>query len=378
MIAPDRLTVGITVGTQPPLSRIRFLTRTAKAAGFDAIWTVDHLQGFIPQVIWDRDLSFLADPQGSPHAYYDYQALMGYLAPRAGKAHVGVGVTEAVRRHPVLLAQTAMTVAAMSKRAPLLGIGAGEAENTVPYGLDFARPVSRLEEALEIIRMCFTSQGKIDYAGEFYQLSSAVMDLNPPKGRTPQIWVAAHLPRMLELTGRFGDGWYPTIPYTPDEYAASLQTIRRAAANSGRNPASITPGWQAFVVFGKSEADARRILDSRLMRFTALLAPHYVWSAHGAEHPFGASYGGLVDFVPQAFDRAALDAAIGRVPVDLIAETVLWGTPDTIHAEIRDRVDAGLRHLVIQPVSAMISKSDAAFSVRSMIGLQRRLKREGV
>ena len=37
------------------------------------------------------------------------------------------------------------------------------------------------------------------------------MDLEPPPGRTPQIWVAAHGPRMLQLTGRYSDGWLPII-----------------------------------------------------------------------------------------------------------------------------------------------------------------------
>lgn len=378
MITPDRMTVGMTVGTQPPLSRIRLLTRIARTAGFDAAWTVDHFQGFFPQVIWDKDLSFLADPDGSPHAYFDYQAVMGHLARRVGTMQLAVGVTEPVRRHPVLLAQTAMTLAAMTRRTPILGIGAGEAENITPYGLDFSKPVSRLAEALEIIRMCFKSRGPIDYSGEFYTLSSAVMDLQPPKGKTPQIWIAAHRPRMLGLTGRFGDGWYPTLPYTPAAYADSLRVIRRAAADHGRNPASIVPGWQAFSVFGKTEAAARKLLDTRALRFTALLAPHHVWREHGAEHPLGDRFGGLVDFVPQAMTRAELDAAMAKVPVDLIAETVVWGTPDTIHARMRDMIDAGLRHLVIQPVSALVSKGDAAFGIRSMIGLQRRLKREGI
>jgi phthiodiolone/phenolphthiodiolone dimycocerosates ketoreductase len=378
MVSSEHLTVGIAVGTQPPLRRVGVTLRAARAAGFDVAWTVDHFQGFYPQAIWDRDFSFLADPESTPHAYFDFQALTGYLARRAGRMHLGVGVTEPVRRHPVLLAQWAMTLAHMTKRTPILGMGAGEAENVTPYGLDFSAPVSRLEEALAIIRECFTSRGPFDFAGDQFPMSGAMMDLRPPKGHTPQIWVAAHRPRMLRLTGKYGDGWYPTLPYTPQSYADAVEVIRTAATAAGRRPRDIVPGWQLFVILGKDEAAARRLLAARAIRFAALLAPDSMWREHGAAHPLGEGFRGLVDFVPQHYDRAELDAAMAKVPVDLVAETALWGTPDSVYEELRDFVDAGLRHVVFAPVSALVSKSDAAFSLRSMVSLARRLRRDGV
>ena len=229
MITSDQLSIGMTVGTQPPLGRINATLRIARASGFDVAWTVDHFQGFFPQALWDRTFSWLADPAGTPHAYFDYQALTGYLARRAGKMQLAVGVTEAVRRHPVLLAQWAMSLAHMTKRAPILGVGAGEAENITPYGLDFTHPVSRLEEALQIVRRCFVSRGPFDFVGKQFVMSRAMMDLAPPKGRMPHIWVAAHRPRMLALTGRYGDGWYPTLPYAPQTYADALGVVPRGS-----------------------------------------------------------------------------------------------------------------------------------------------------
>ena len=43
------------------------------------------------------------------------------------------------------------------------------------------------------------------------------MDLNAPKGKTPEVWIAGHGPRMLRLTGEYGDGWYPTVVGSPEE-----------------------------------------------------------------------------------------------------------------------------------------------------------------
>lgn len=239
-LSATRFTSGMSVGTQPPVRRIKLLARAAAVTGFDVAWVVDHFIGFFPRSIWDKEFSWLASPDSSPHPYYDYQALMGFLARH--DLHVAVGVTEPIRRHPVLLAQFALTMSHLAKRSPILGIGAGERENVEPYGLSFERPVSRLEEALQVIRLCLDSDGPIDFTGEFFNLNRAVMDLRPVADKKPQIWIAAHGPRTLRLTGQYGDGWYPTFPMPAAEFEDALRTIRRHALAAGRDPEAITPG----------------------------------------------------------------------------------------------------------------------------------------
>jgi phthiodiolone/phenolphthiodiolone dimycocerosates ketoreductase len=290
---------------------------------------------------------------------------------------LAVGVTEPIRRHPVLIAQAFMTLAHVTRRPPILGIGAGEAENIVPYGLDFSSPVSRLEEAVQIIRLCFDSDGPFDFEGTHFSMEKAVMDLNPPPGRTPELWIAAHRPRMLSLTGRYADGWYPTFPFSPQEYGTLLGEVRAAAVSAGRDPAAIVPGWQAFAVIGRTERAARRLLEAKGVRFTALLAPAYTWKAMGVDHPFGENFRGMIDFVPQHYERAELEAAVDAVPVDLLAEATLWGTPRVVRSRLHAYVDAGLRHLVLQPVSGLVSKADAIYSMGSMVSILRKLRHRG-
>ena len=378
MISPDRVSVGMSVGTQPPVNQIRAATALARLTGFDAAWTIDHFQGFFPTTLWDRDFSGFADPNSTPHAFYDYQTLLGYLASRAGKLHLAVGVTEPVRRHPVLIAQMAMTVSALAKRPMILGIGAGEAENITPYGLDFERPVARLEEALAVMRLAFESRGPFDFQGDFYQLDDAMMDLAPRPGKRPLLWVAAHGPRMLRLAGEHGDGWYPTLPYKPAEYESALRKVREAASQAGRDPNAIVPSWQAFALIGRDHAEISEMAASPLARYMALLAPATMWSQFGLDHPFGPDFRGFIDILPESHTRQELLTAMDRVPPNLVEEAVLSGTPDEVHAKLRDMIDAGLRHVVLQPVSALLSKRSALFSLRASIGISRRLKREGV
>ncbi len=374
MISPDRVSIGIGVGTQPPLRRIAMATRAARVYRLDAVWTVDHFQGWFPQELWNKDMAWMAGPGSTPHAYFDYQALVGYLARRAGPMHIGIGVTEALRRHPVLLAQTAMTLSHMTDAPPILGIGAGERENTVPYGIEFDRPVGRLSEALPIIRRCFDSKGPFDFDGEFFEMSKAMMDLGPAEGKRPQIWIAAHGPRMLRLTGEYGDGWYPTFPMSPEDYAAALTAIRDSARAHGRDPDRIVPGNQLLAVIGRTEGEARSHLDSNIMRFMTLLAPASLWKCAGVEHPFGPDFRGLIDFIPAEYRAEQITAAMNIVPVDIVAENVLWGTPEKIREALEEYVDAGLRHIVVGPASAAISRRSAVYSVRALFSILRRVR----
>ena len=375
MISPDKVSIGIGVGTQPPLGRIKMTARLARIAGFDAMWTVDHFQGWFPQELWNREMAWMAGPGATPHAYFDYQALVGYLAKRAGRLQVAVGVTEALRRHPVLLAQTAMTWSHMTQSPPILGIGAGERENNVPYGIEFDRPVGRLDEALQIIRRCFDSRGPFDFAGEFFVLDKAMMDLDPAPGRRPQIWVAAHGPRMLRLTGQYGDGWYPTFPMTPSAYAESLAVIRNTARSVGRDPKAIVPGHQIVAVIGRTEAEARKYLDAKVMRFLTLLAPAALWAANDLDHPLGPDFRGIVDFIPSEHSPQEIVAAMANVPTDVVAENVLWGTPERIRDSLETHVDAGLRHIVVSPASAAVSRRSAVHSLRALVSILRRVRR---
>ncbi len=330
----------------------------------DSVMLIDHFQNVFPTDIWDKELTWLAAQRSTPHEFFDYQVLLGFLASRVGRMRLGVGVTEPIRRHPVVIAQAMMTLSHLTKRAPILGIGAGERMNIDPYGLDSSGSVGLLDEALQIIRLCLSERGPISFSGSHFRLERAPMDLKPAPGRVPEIWIAGHGPRMLALTGRYGDGWYPTAVVSPGEYADKLATVRAAASEAGRNPASITPALHRFAVLAPTEGEARDMLKTKVIRALGLMAPSDRWRQAGAVHPFGEHFNPLVDFVPGNYDRATMDAAIAAVPDDLVTEgTLLWGTPDQVVARLRAFGDAGMRHVVLAPVSGLVSKRAALYGL---------------
>lgn len=197
VMAHPGIATGLVLPTYPPMGDVRTAVSTARLSRLDSVFLYDHFQSLFPASVWKSVRQSARTP--SPHALYEYQTLLGSLATRAGRMQLGVAVTEPVRRHPVLIAQAAMTLAHLTKRPPVLGLGPGERENTVPYGLDDTHGVDRLAEALQIIRRCFSSTGPIDFKGKHFRLDGGIMDLAPPPGRTPQIWIAAHGPRSPAL-----------------------------------------------------------------------------------------------------------------------------------------------------------------------------------
>ena len=377
-MAPPKIAAGFQLPTIPPPGLNRALVYYCRLAGVDSVWLYDHFQGPVPTAIWDRDLSWIATKIATPHEIFDYQTLLGYLASSAGKMSIGIGVTEPVRRHPVLIAQTMLTLSHMTKQPPILGIGAGERQNIEPYGLDFSHPGGRLEEALEIIRLCFASQGPIDFEGEHYKLDGAIMDLAAPKGKTPEIWIAAHGPRMLRLTGQYGDGWLPFMVASPEEYAGKLDVIRAAAGEAGRDPEKITPGLFQFTIMAPTEREARAMLETKLGRYVSgvELASAEEWRKVGAVHPFGEHYGGYTDIVPDRYDRKTLEEAIAAVPPELIGYGFLWGTPEQVAQKLRAFGEVGLGHVVLSSFlwSTLISKRAALYGLRATRTVARLLR----
>lgn len=360
------IATGLELSAMPPAAINRALVYFARLSGLDSVWALDHFQGLIPSAIWDRQFSWAAAHYRSPHELFDYQVLLGYLASSAGRLRLGVGVTEAIRRHPVLIAQAMLTLAHMSRRAPILGIGAGERENIEPYGLDFSTPVGRLEEALQIIRLCFSHQGAIDFHGKHFRLEHAVLDLRAPKGRTPEIWIGGQGPRMLRLIGRYGDGWYPSLVSTPEEYAAKWQIIHAAAQEAGRDPQTITRALFRLVAFAPTEREVRRMLDSKAARLLALGASAEEWRKVGAQHPFGEDFRGTVDWIPEHYSREMLEEGMKVVPPELLGSGVLWGTPQQVVQKLRAFGEAGVQYVVLSPASALLSRRATLYGLLAL------------
>lgn len=310
---------------------------------YHSIWLPDHMVSFWPDSIWTPEFTDLATVSPSPHRHLDGLAVAAAAAVLTKNVPIATSVVDTVRRHPSLLAQTALSIDHLSRGRFILGIGSGETENTIPYGFDFAKPVSRLEESLKIIRLLWDSDGPVDFEGQFFKLHHARLDTEPYEGRFPKIWIGANGPRMLDITGRYADGWWPAGAWTPEEYAEKLGAIRASAERAGRDPGAITPALIQTCLIAEDDAELAAILDAPLVKSFVMQIPAALMRERGFAHPLGEDWRGFQDINPAVLTRARIVDMLAKVDVQSITSIIPCGPPRKIARIMKGFVDAGLR-----------------------------------
>jgi len=370
----DRLRVGVQDPTRPPFTISRITARIADRVGFDSYWLIDHFMGVIPRGMWSKKLTPAARFVKDPEEFFDPFVTLGALSQRTKRIRLGTAVTDAVRMHPASIARSALTLQHVSKGRFILGIGSGERENTEPYGISLSRSVSRTEEALRVIRLLWSSRDPVSFDGEFFHLRDAALALGPYLKRPPPIWLAAMGPRMLDIAGRYADGWLPHTLSTK-RYEDALARVRTAATAAGRDPASITPGLVVTGLFDASHDACHAALDSPAMKLAALVIEATAWREAGGVHPFGESFGGILDFLPTRYAPDDVRAAMEKVPTDIVHALFPHGTPEEMAAYVREYQHAGLRHVVFSNITAISKPQKALSSFTALVRCARLLRR---
>lgn len=370
-----RVTVGYQDACVHPLWLSRVNMRLAKLMGASALWVPDHFMSFTPAQVWRPEITPAARIVPSLDALLDPLQVLAVAATRIGRVDLGTSVTESIRRHPMSLAQSFVTLDHFAKGRAILGIGNGIRENTEPYGLPYADNVARLEEALTIIRLLWDSGGTpVSYAGKFWQLRDAVFRLPLYNGKPPRLFVAAHFPRMLRLAGRFGDGWLPGQKVSADAYRERLAIIRSAREEAGRSMVGFTATHTALVAIGDSR---EHVLDlamrSRYCATLALGAPAEVWRAHGVPHPLGDAHRGFLDLVPTRITDAEIDRAAATAKPEILLAMMHVGSVDEICDELAPLADVGCRHVIVANIGASFT-GEGARGLWRLAQLMRRLR----
>jgi F420-dependent oxidoreductase-like protein len=140
-------------------------------------------------------------------------------AGRTTRVGLGVSVLPVWSRHPVGVAQQAMTVQAASGGRFALGLGASHRPVIESLlGLSFRRPVARVAEYVDIVRE-LVAHGRIEHDGDVYDLHlSAGID----GGRGVPVLMAALGPDMARTAGRHADGVLTWL--APPVHLASVVT----------------------------------------------------------------------------------------------------------------------------------------------------------
>lgn len=333
---------------------------------YHSIWLPDHMVSFWPDSIWTPEFTDLATVSPSPHRHLDGLSVAAAAAVLTERVPLVSAVVDTVRRHPSLLAQTALTIDHLARGRFILGLGSGESENTLPYGFDFSRPVSRFEEALTVIRLLWDSDGPVDFEGRFYSLHHARLDAEPYQGNPPRIWIGASGPRMLDIAGRYADGWWPAGAWTPEHYAEMLSAVRKSAERASRDPLAITPGFMQVCLIGASEDALAEIVQAPLVKAFLLQVSAEVLRGFGFEHPMGPSWRGFQDIDPAVLTRERILAFLDDAQPEMLLAVVPHGTPREVAKIIKTYVEAGLRVPKILDYGAMAGLNHAATSAANV------------
>ena len=185
-----------------------------------------------------------------------------------------------------------------------------------------------------MIKLLWESDGPVDFEGQFYKLHHARLDTEPFEGRFPKIWLAASGPRMLEIAGRYADGWWPAGAYSPEDYAGKLQKLRQSAERAGRDPMAITPAFIWTCLIG-DEAELEEILKAPLVQAYLLHISADILKSFGFEHPMGQEWRGFQDINPATLTRERILAMLAKSGYRAIRAIVPCGTPQQIatHSE---------------------------------------------
>ena len=118
---------------------------------------------------------------------------------------IGSSIINIYSRSPALIAMGAATVDTLSNERLILGLGTSSLPVVETFhGYKFEKPVQRMKEYVEIIRLILSGK-QVNYAGEIFDLKNFTLLLKPKRESIP-IYLAAVNQKMVDLTWNIGDG----------------------------------------------------------------------------------------------------------------------------------------------------------------------------
>jgi alkanesulfonate monooxygenase SsuD/methylene tetrahydromethanopterin reductase-like flavin-dependent oxidoreductase (luciferase family) len=172
------------------------------------------------------------------------------LVPVTSKVQLGTLALSTTVRHPVVLANSALSLHSLSggRTFLCLGVGSGEEAEYSSHGFGHVSVAERLDvfkESLAIIAGLKANRDGFSFKGKVYSLDRSTLNL---AGEFPPIWVGERKSkRLLQLAGKFADAINIHCA-DPEQAREKLEIARKAAAEAGRDKNSITAVVKHFVI----------------------------------------------------------------------------------------------------------------------------------
>jgi alkanesulfonate monooxygenase SsuD/methylene tetrahydromethanopterin reductase-like flavin-dependent oxidoreductase (luciferase family) len=217
----------------------------AETAGWDSVWTWDHLAAI--QGPWQQPI-------------FEGWLAIGAFAARTSRVRLGLMVTANTYRTPGQTAKLATTLDHASGGRAVLGIGGAyfEREHDA-FGIDFGASqgerLDRLEESVGLIRRLLDGE-LVNSDGPTYRLHDALVAPRPVQAHLPILIGGGGLRKTLRTVARHADAW--NTNGTLDEVLDRDNVLREHCAAVGRDPSTIERTLSFPVVLRDRTADAER------------------------------------------------------------------------------------------------------------------------
>lgn len=202
--------------------------------------------------------------RGNDHTngLWESVSIAAALAATTETIRLGQSVINSPYRSPAMVASIATTLDEISGGRYVLGIGAGNTEDSdyEAFGFPTDRRYSRFAEAIQIIHGLLKT-GEADFIGEFYEVKQSELVLRGPSPQGPPINIAAGGEKMIALVARYGDQWNwwgydETVSQLGERLKPLIETLERACHTEDRDPAGLVRTFDLYSVLAPGlEAD---------------------------------------------------------------------------------------------------------------------------
>ena len=320
-------------------------------------------------------LAYAADPRGGAddvaaweqdgldvvwvsEAYgFDAPTVMGYLAARTSRVHIGSAILPIFSRTPALLAQTAAGLDAMSGGRAILGLGASGPQVIEGWhGVAYDRPLARTREVIDICRRVWrretlTNDGLYRLPlppGEGTGLGKPLKILtHPVRDRIP-IHVASLGDRNVRMTAEIADGWLPFLydPQRAGDVWGDALAAGRAKRSADLGPLEVVAGGPLAI--GPDVTGLRDLARPLIALYVGGMGAKGRNFYHDLLCRYG--YPDEADRIQDLYLAGRKAEAAAAVPAELLERTSLIGPESYVRDRVQEFRDAGVPVLNVAPL----------------------------
>lgn len=215
---------------------------------------------------------------------------LAHASLATNRISLGTAIAVAFPRSPMIMAQAAWDLAAMSRGRFVLGLGTQiKPHITKRFSAKWGKPVKQMREYIESLRAIwrsFETGADLKYDGEFYQFSLLPPGLAPPPMpyyRIP-IYIAGVNTGLARLAGELCDGFHVHSFHTPrylrEVLLPAFQSGRQASGRSDK----LTLSCAVFVVTGVDATNleaSKQLTKSQIAFYASTPSYRRVLDLHG-------------------------------------------------------------------------------------------------